>query len=289
MHPIASPKLMTLQVAASISTAGDFSLGCSGYTGARLGRGSYGALGRSHRPGFSIPRGRLAGVKPSHVHTPRRKCPLNDSRDGKDSNWNVEGSTSSFLGREVSPLSQLDSSDNNYPEKDLCGRHFLFDNKWKNDSRMYPKYDFRDERPLKPSGSIPPLPREYQTHRSGQLHHYTLRKELSHAPARPCAFSSYEAYELKSFPAILLPAAASLNGRNPFSTEGYKNRPGVNNRTCSLFTIGANQKSQLYPDPVSGAPSASIIQRLSEIASLEVETVRQEKIKKIKKSRRQDS
>ncbi|CAB1350012.1 unnamed protein product [Coregonus sp. 'balchen'] len=259
MHPIASPKLMTLQVAASISTAGDFSLGCSGYTGARLGRGSYGALGRSHRPGFSIPRGRLAGVKPSHVHTPRRKCPQN----GK--------STSSFLGREVSPLSQLDSSDNNYPEKDLCGRHFLFDNKWKNDSRMYPKYDFRDERPLKPSGSIPPLPREYQTHRSGQLHHYTLRKELSHAPARPCAFSSYEAYELKSFPAILLPAAASLNGRNPFSTEGYKNRPG------------------LYPDPVSGAPSASIIQRLSEIASLEVETVRQEKIKKIKKSRRQDS
>uniref|UniRef100_A0A8C8CC02 Uncharacterized protein n=1 Tax=Oncorhynchus tshawytscha TaxID=74940 RepID=A0A8C8CC02_ONCTS len=38
-----------------------------------------------------------------------------------------------------------------------------------------------------------------------------------------------------------------------------------------------------------GAPSASIIQRLSEIASLEGETVRQEKIKKIKKNRRQDS
>ncbi|KAM9416764.1 uncharacterized protein C8orf89 homolog isoform 2-T2 [Salvelinus alpinus] len=279
MHPTASPKLITLQVAASLSTARDLTLGSSGYTGIQLGQGSYGPLSGSHCPGLQTPGGRLPGVKPIHVQTSRRKFPQNDSRDRKDSNWNVEG--------EVCPLSRLGSSDN-YPEKDICGRHFLFDKTWKNDNRMYPKYDFRDERPLKPSGSIPPLPRDYQIHRSGHLHHYTLHKELSHAPARPCAFGSYEAYDLTSVPAILLPAAASLNGRNP-STEGYKNRPRVNNRTCSLFTIGANQKSQSYPDPVSGAPSASIIQRLSEIASLEGETVRQEKIKKIKKTRRQDS
>ncbi|XP_021417923.2 uncharacterized protein si:ch211-171b20.3 isoform X2 [Oncorhynchus mykiss] len=268
MHPTASPKVITL--AASLSTAGDLT---------QLGQGRCGPLSQ-------IPGGRLAGVKPIHVHTLRRKCPLSDSRDRKDSTWNVEGSTSSFLGREVSPLSRLGTSDNNYPEKDISERHFPFDKTWKNDSRMYPKYDFPDERPMKPSGSIPPLPRDYQIHRSGHLHHYTLHKELSQAPARPCAFGSYD---LTSVPAILLPAAASLNGRNPFSTEGYKNRPRVNNRTCSLFTIGANQKSQSYPDPVSGAPSASIIQRLSEIASLEGETVRQEKIKKIKKNRRQDS
>ncbi|XP_021417922.2 uncharacterized protein si:ch211-171b20.3 isoform X1 [Oncorhynchus mykiss] len=288
MHPTASPKVITL--AASLSTAGDLT---------QLGQGRCGPLSQ-------IPGGRLAGVKPIHVHTLRRKCPLSDSRDRKDSTWNVEGSTSSFLGREVSPLSRLGTSDNNYPEKDISERHFPFDKTWKNDSRMYPKYDFPDERPMKPSGSIPPLPRDYQIHRSGHLHHYTLHKELSQAPARPCAFGSYD---LTSVPAILLPAAASLNGRNPFSTEGYKNRPRVNNRTCSLFTIGANQKclpatcnvrlsiahssqthaAQSYPDPVSGAPSASIIQRLSEIASLEGETVRQEKIKKIKKNRRQDS
>ncbi|XP_029610885.1 putative uncharacterized protein C8orf89 homolog [Salmo trutta] len=276
MYPTAIPKLITLPVAPSLSTARDLTLGCSGYTGIQLGQGGYGP-------------GRLTGVKPIHVHTSRRKFPQNDSRDRKDSNWNVEGSTSSFLGREVSPLSRLGSSDNNYPERDICGSHFLFDKTWKNDNRMYPKYDFRDERPMKPNGSIPPLPRDYQIHRSGHRHHYTLHKELSHATARPCAFGSYEAYDLTSFPAILLPAAASFNGRNPFSSEGYKNRPRVNNRTCSLFTIGANQKSQSYPDPVSGAPSAAIIQRLSEIASLEGETVRQEKIKKIRKSRRQDS
>ncbi|XP_045566955.1 putative uncharacterized protein C8orf89 homolog isoform X2 [Salmo salar] len=256
MYPTAIPKLV------------DLTLGCSGYTGIQLGQGGYGP-------------GRLTGVKPIHVHTSRRKFPQNDSRDRKDSNWNVEG--------EVSPLSRLGSSDN-YPERDVCGSHFLFDKTWKNDNRMYPKYDFRDERrPMKPNASIPPLPRDYQIHRSGHRHHYTLHKELSHAPARPRAFGSYEAYDLTSVPAILLPAASSLNGRNPFSSEGYKNRPRVNNRTCSLFTIGANQKSQSYPDPVSGAPSATIIQRLSEIASLEGETVRREKMKKIRKNRRQDS
>ncbi|XP_070960416.1 uncharacterized protein [Oncorhynchus clarkii lewisi] len=286
MHPTASPKVIT--PAASLSTAGDLT---------QLGQGRYGPLSGRHCPGLQIPGGRLAGVKPIHVHTLRRKCPLSDSRDRKDSTWNVEGSTSSFLGREVSPLSRLGTSDNNYPEKDISERHFPFDKTWKNDSRMYPKYDFPDERPMKPSGSIPPLPRDYQIHRSGHLHHYTLHKELSQAPARPCVFGSYEAYDLTSVPAILLPAAASLNERNPFSTEGYKNSSACHSRPPRLlhrrrlfrpsqFNVAS---AQSYPDPVSGAPSASIITRLSEIASLEGETVRQEKIKKIKKNRRQDS
>ena len=44
---------------------------------------------------------------------------------------------------------------------------------------------------------------------------------------------------------------------------------------------------QSYPDPAAGAAS-SFIHRLSEISSLEGETVRQEKIRKLRKSRKQD-
>ena len=46
--------------------------------------------------------------------------------------------------------------------------------------------------------------------------------------------------------------------------------------------------AQTFPDPVSGA-AASFIQRMSEISYLEGETVRQEKIKKLKKSRKLES
>ena len=43
-----------------------------------------------------------------------------------------------------------------------------------------------------------------------------------------------------------------------------------------------------YPDPVAGA-SHSFIQRISELSSLEGETIRQEKLKKLRKTRKHDS
>ncbi|MGH0146951.1 UNVERIFIED_CONTAM: hypothetical protein FKN15_009087 [Acipenser sinensis] len=63
---------------------------------------------------------------------------------------------------------------------------------------------------------------------------------------------------------------------------------GSSNRTYSLYSIPGNQKSCAYADPVSGA-STPFIQRLSEILSLESDTVRQEKTKKLKKNKKQES
>ncbi|XP_073796799.1 putative uncharacterized protein C8orf89 homolog isoform X3 [Danio rerio] len=89
---------------------------------------------------------------------------------------------------------------------------------------------------------------------------------------------------LESFPSILLPVTTpSISGRVCLS-QNFKNRTRMKN---SLFPIDAN-KTQSYLDPHLGA-TASFVQRLSEISSLEVETVRQEKMKRLRKINRQDS
>ncbi|KAI3355233.1 hypothetical protein L3Q82_018090 [Scortum barcoo] len=179
-------------------------------------------------------------------------------------------------------------SENNELEKDLCGRHFLFDEKC-----------MRLERTRT---VIPPLPRDYHVHRPGNLHPFSLSKELSHSHAgRPFTLghmfimssilsSSYpERYELNTSPAILFPSSLVLNGRNSFSVENCKlSRPKVNYPTYNLQTVKDNHKSQSYPDPMVGA-SRSFIHRISELSSLEGETVRQEKLKKMRKPRKPPS
>ncbi|XP_045905034.1 uncharacterized protein si:ch211-171b20.3 isoform X2 [Micropterus dolomieu] len=137
---------------------------------------------------------------------------------------------------------------------------------------------------------IPPLPRDYHVHRSGNLHPFSLSKELSHSLAgRPFTLGYPERYELNTSPAILFPSMLVLNGRNTFSVENCKfSRPKVNYPTHNLPTVKDNQKSQSYPDPMLGA-SRSFIHRISELSSLEGETVRQEKLKKMRKPRKPPS
>lgn len=265
MYSFAGPKLLTLQGPASLYTdvaskdLFDASPRCTLPCPASV-VGDIGLTFGAHSS-MRVAGGKQTAIKP-HNQPSRRKCPgiPNSSRNGRalESSCVVEGS--SFLGRDDKSLARL-GSDNS--EKAVCGRQFLFDEKWKND-RMCPKYDFREEGFLRTSGYVPPVQRNYHVHRS------------------------YEGYDLTSGPTVLLPSAISLNGRQPLSLDGYRHRPRMGNRTCSLFTIGACQKTQTYPDPVSGA-SASFVHRLSEISSLEGETVRQEKIRKLKKSKKQES
>ncbi|XP_051266316.1 uncharacterized protein si:ch211-171b20.3 isoform X1 [Dicentrarchus labrax] len=169
-------------------------------------------------------------------------------------------------------------SENNAPEKDICGRHFLFD-----------KQCTRLERTRT---VIPPLRRDYHVHRPGSLHPFSLSKELSHSHAgRPFTLGYPERYELNTSPAILFPSTLVLNGRNTFSVENCKlSRPKVHYPTSNLLTVKdqSNQKSQSYPDPMVGA-SRSFIHRISELSSLEGETVRQEKLKKMRKPRKPSS
>ncbi|XP_038583216.1 uncharacterized protein si:ch211-171b20.3 isoform X1 [Micropterus salmoides] len=196
--------------------------------------------------------------------------PLSKSRD-----WKALVSSVIVGGSPNLATDDTLASENNGPEKDISGRRFLF-----------AKQCMRLERTRT---VIPPLPRDYHVHRRGNLHPFSLSKELSHSLAgRPFTLGYPERYELNTSPAILFPSMLVLNGRNTFSVENCKfSRPKVNYPTHNLPTVD-NQKSQSYPDPMLGA-SRSFIHRISELSSLEGETVRQEKLKKMRKPRKPPS
>lgn len=95
--------------------------------------------------------------------------------------------------------------------------------------------------------------------------------------------------DLNTSPALFYPSSLVLNGRNTILVENCKlNRPKVNYPTYNLLTVKDNNNVQSYPDPVAGA-SRSFIHRISELSSLEGYTVRQEKLKKMRKSRKPPS
>ncbi|XP_029978639.1 putative uncharacterized protein C8orf89 homolog [Sphaeramia orbicularis] len=223
---------------------------------------------------FGMGAGRRQAAIRHNIHL-RRKYPviqpLSKSRDGKAmlSSVIVEGSPHLAKDDKLEP-------ENSDPEKDVCGRHFLFDKKC--------------ERLERTRTVIPPLPRDYNVHRPGNLHPFSLSKELSHSHAvRPFTLGYPERYELATSPAILLPSTLVLNGRNTFSVENCKiSRPKVTYPTYSLQIVKDNQKIQSYQDPMVGA-SRSFIHRISELSSLEGETVRQEKLKKMRKPKKPPS
>ncbi|XP_029313814.1 putative uncharacterized protein C8orf89 homolog isoform X2 [Cottoperca gobio] len=205
-----------------------------------------------------------------HNNHLRRKLPLihplSRSRD-----WNTL--LSGFIVGGSSNLSK-EETENNDP--DISGRRFLFD-------KQYARLE-------RTRSVIPPLQRDYHVHRPGNLHPFSLSKELSHSQAgRPFTPRFPERYEVNTTPAILFPSPLILNGRNTFSVDNCKlSRPKVNYPTYNLLSAKDNQKSQSYPDPVVGA-SRSFIHRISELSSLEGETVRQEKLKQMRKPKKPPS
>ncbi|XP_034026012.1 uncharacterized protein si:ch211-171b20.3 isoform X2 [Thalassophryne amazonica] len=132
---------------------------------------------------------------------------------------------------------------------------------------------------------IPPLHTDH-LHRPGNLRPYNLSKELFHShAARLCTLRC----ELKQNPAILFPSTLVLKGRSPFSMQSCKfSRPKVDYPVFNLLPFGDKMKDQSYPDPIIGA-SRSFIHRISELLSLEGDTVRQEKLKKTRKHKKHPS
>ncbi|XP_041824959.1 uncharacterized protein si:ch211-171b20.3 [Melanotaenia boesemani] len=197
--------------------------------------------------------------------------PLSSYRDGKTLlSGFVVGGTPNL------PEDNKLESENIIQETDNCGRHFLFD-----------KSCVRLERTRT---AIPPLPRDYPVHRLADLHPFNLSKELSRSHAgQPFTLGYPRRYEVNTSPAILFPTTLVLNGRNAFTVANSKlSRPKVNYPTYHPMTVKDNQKSQSYQDPMIGAPR-SFIHRISELSSLEGETVRQENLKKMRKSRKPPS
>ncbi|KAL2085156.1 hypothetical protein ACEWY4_018476 [Coilia grayii] len=266
MHTFAAPKLLTLP--ASLGNRDHISSYCLPLHCVS----SYGALAHNYYGNLRLSEEKLPGPKPDLLE-PKKKCSVHISE------YPIEKVTSTPSPRDGSPKARY-PSDSNVRDKNGCGRHFLFDTRWKN-GRME---ELKDDVYLKTTSIITPLPRSYHVQRSNNLYRFSLCRQPSNKPAN--SFCPFEGYNLTSVPSRLLPAT-SIVAEKSLSMEPLKHRPRMSNRACSLFTIGANQKSQSYPDPVAGAAS-SFIQRLTEISSLEGETIRQEKVKRIKKSRKQD-
>ncbi|XP_016134069.1 uncharacterized protein [Sinocyclocheilus grahami] len=174
------------------------------------------------------------------------------------------------------------TSQNHVSDSDISDRHFLFDKRWRNGT--YITNGIEDD-VLRNHNPTNPLFQEFHVYRSHNLTRFAHRKELCPHDPRPLICGSDY---LTSFPSVLLPAITpSISGRLCLS-QNYKNRLRMKNRVHNLFSYGANNKTQSYPDPHLGA-SASFVQRLTEISSLEAETVRQERMKRLKKINRQDS
>ncbi|RVE58850.1 hypothetical protein OJAV_G00198320 [Oryzias javanicus] len=153
--------------------------------------------------------------------------------------------------------------------KDINSRHFLFDKPC-----MYLHQD---------RGLIPPLPRNFHLHKPATLHPLNFSKPMAQRhTGRPLTLSCRGRYEDNTNPAILLSSSFILNGQNTFSGENCKlMRPKVSYPVYNPVTVKYSQKSQSYPDPLVGAPCA-FLQRITELSSLEGETLRQEKSKKRK-------
>ncbi|XP_041098208.1 uncharacterized protein si:ch211-171b20.3 [Polyodon spathula] len=195
-----------------------------------------------------------------------------------DSASSRQSAFSSLVPKEDQKRTTLDS-DHKYLNEDFPERHFLFQ-KWNGvpGPQCENKALSLDMRLLK-KNSVTRDPRRIQR--------LPLHKELFQGVSKPFAFGSYEGFHLTSEPAVFLPpCTTAISEKQHLTVDEHKNRSS--NRTSSLYSIPGNQKSCAYADPVSGA-SSPFIQRLSEILSLESDTVRQEKMKKLKKNKKQES
>ncbi|XP_077592335.1 putative uncharacterized protein C8orf89 homolog isoform X2 [Stigmatopora nigra] len=104
----------------------------------------------------------------------------------------------------------------------------------------------------------------------------------SHLQRRPFTFSYSERCKPKLSPKTFLPSTFFLRGLTTYPVQNCKtSRAKVNYTSYNLL----NLKSQSYPDPLMGA-SRFFLQRITELLSLECETAKQEKLRKIRISRK---
>ncbi|XP_061522637.1 uncharacterized protein si:ch211-171b20.3 [Phycodurus eques] len=118
----------------------------------------------------------------------------------------------------------------------------------------------------------------------------TLQRTDTHVLIVDTTFECYSAiYKPNLCPAVLFPSTLVLSGLSTFPVQNCKyNRARGNYVAYTLLTFRGNLKSQSYPDPLMGA-SCSFLHRISELSWLEGETATQEKLKKMRISRKASS
>ncbi|RXM31335.1 hypothetical protein EOD39_1782 [Acipenser ruthenus] len=106
------------------------------------------------------------------------------------------------------------------------------------------------------------------------------KKHPDSAPSRQSAFSSLGPKEDQK--------RTTLDSDHKYLNEDFPEKHFLFEKWNGVPGPQCENKACAYADPVSGA-STPFIQRLSEILSLESDTVRQEKTKKLKKNKKQES
>ncbi|XP_057680927.1 uncharacterized protein si:ch211-171b20.3 isoform X3 [Corythoichthys intestinalis] len=129
--------------------------------------------------------------------------------------------------------------------------------------------------------------------RYGHVHQHRdgLSSMLSagHVWRRPFTLSYSGRYKPKLSSTTSLPSTLFLRGLSTFPVQNCKTSgANVTYAAYNLLTLKDNLNSQSYPDPLMGA-SRSFLHRISELSSLEGETAKQEKLKKLRLSRKESS
>ncbi|XP_064409807.1 uncharacterized protein SI:CH211-171B20.3 isoform X2 [Latimeria chalumnae] len=205
------------------------------------------------------------------------------TRDRKyaDTTWFIEGCMLSSLvlkeRQEVTrPYSDLKYLNNKLSE-DFSDSP-LSNERWSRKGIFEPQYGDKGLRPYRQIATMPTLLDGVHGHKAKQTQRLLLHKESTLGVSKPLGIGSCSGDELRCMPPFLLPHATSLlSAREEF----HKNR--LRKNRSNLFSIAGSQR-----DPVIGAP-VSYIHRLSEMATQECETIRQEKTRKQKKNKKADS
>ncbi|XP_019727424.1 putative uncharacterized protein C8orf89 homolog isoform X2 [Hippocampus comes] len=136
---------------------------------------------------------------------------------------------------------------------------------------------------------LPPLGGNH-VHHQENMQLFGFSEMLSGDPGwRPFTLSYSERYKPKVNHAAFFPSTLVLQGLSTFPVQNCKySRAKVNYPAYDLPTVKDNVTSQSYTDPVMGA-SCSFLHRISELSCLEGETVRQEKLKRTRMSRKASS
>ncbi|XP_074056215.1 putative uncharacterized protein C8orf89 homolog isoform X2 [Macrotis lagotis] len=189
---------------------------------------------------------------------------------------------------------------------------FFFENSWKKASletqKMKKEYSsifgLKDYKEVDTIPSLPEVQR-YRTNTEASLdmlkrHPYTALKtpKTSFSHSSFCTFffifelfyrlpieknSKNEMLSLNEDIPTCLPSFSSLQnpGQQSVKEENLKNRSMKSNQTSSMFSLQEKTKCFSFRSPLTGAPP-EYLQRLSEMAILEYDTIRQETNKKFK-------
>ncbi|MCJ8745745.1 hypothetical protein PDJAM_G00133940 [Pangasius djambal] len=149
------------------------------------------------------------------------------------------------------------------------GRHFLFDPGWENGIYSNTHQHSKDEDLFfKHATLLPPVSNPTCS---------VNRKESPFTVTKSCTLVSEDGCRLNAVSITTAPISACSISKNR----------RIKSRVCNPSTLKFTTTDQSYADPVLGA-SASFIQRLLEMSTMQEKTVRQEKIKELKKNRRHE-